>query len=132
MLLVACRGVWALEWKPINTAPSGHRVLVCDDKDRVRIAQLTAQRWLDDADTMIGRPVWWMPLPEPPKSGPLAKERLRWVLGNRVSQMFTCAAHEGNGRDHAVRRQAHDLRRLRHATGLPARPAKCSMPARWT
>jgi hypothetical protein len=68
-------GSFELEWKAINTAPSGQRVLVCDDKGRVKIAQLMVLRWVDDSDTTIGRPVWWMPLPEPPKSEPMAKER---------------------------------------------------------
>jgi hypothetical protein len=63
-----------VEWKPINTAPSGVRVLVCDDKARVQIAQLMVLRWLDDSDTMIGRPLWWMPLPEAPKGGPIPKD----------------------------------------------------------
>jgi len=65
-----------LEWKPINTAPSGQRVLVCDDKGDVKIAQLMVLRWLDDSDTLIGRPLWWMPLPDIPKSEPIPKERV--------------------------------------------------------
>jgi hypothetical protein len=63
-----------VEWKPVNTAPSGIRVLVCDDKGRVQIAQLMVLRWLDDSDTIIGRALWWMPLPEAPKSGPIPKD----------------------------------------------------------
>jgi hypothetical protein len=55
-----------VDWQPVNTAPANKRVLICDHKGQVRIARLAVLRWYDDADTLIGRPVWWMPLPALP------------------------------------------------------------------
>jgi hypothetical protein len=52
-----------MNWQPIGTAPSNKRILVCDGKGNVRIARLATFRWMDDADTIIGRPLRWMSLP---------------------------------------------------------------------
>ena len=51
-----------MDWQPIGTAPTNTRVLVCSEKGYVQIARL-ALRWYDDADSLIGRRRWWMPLP---------------------------------------------------------------------
>ena len=59
-----------VRWEPIKTAPSNTRVLVCGDKGHVQIARLASLRWYDDADTLIGRPRWWMPLPAIPSEKP--------------------------------------------------------------
>ena len=55
-----------MNWQPIATAPTNTRVLVCSENGHVQIARLATLRWYDDADGLIGRPRWWMPLPTVP------------------------------------------------------------------
>jgi hypothetical protein len=55
-----------MEWQPIKSAPSGERVLACDRRGTVFVAKLLVLRWYDDAERLIDRPEWWMPLPAAP------------------------------------------------------------------
>jgi hypothetical protein len=63
----------AVTWQPISTAPSNQRILICDDRGHVKVARQGKLRWYDDAETLIARPIWWMPLPAAPSEAP-AKE----------------------------------------------------------
>jgi hypothetical protein len=54
-----------LDWQPIGTAPRNVRILVSTGH-RVFIARAGSLRWFDDADHLIDRPAWWMPLPALP------------------------------------------------------------------
>jgi hypothetical protein len=61
----------AVTWQPISTAPSNQRILVCGDRGHVKIARQGKLRWYDDAESLIARPVWWMPLPAAPSDAPV-------------------------------------------------------------
>lgn len=55
-----------MEWQPIDTAPSGARLLVSDPAGLVMIARRVGTNWMDDAGRrLLMEPHAWMPLPEP-------------------------------------------------------------------
>ena len=65
-----------LDWHPIGTAPRNVRILVSTGH-RVFIARAGSLRWFDDADHLIDRPAWWMPLPALPSEPQPARKPQR-------------------------------------------------------
>ena len=55
-----------LAWQPIETAPTGVWVLICNG-DMVDIARLhNTERWFNTRDIECSLVTHWMPIPEPP------------------------------------------------------------------
>ena len=73
----------AVTWQPISTAPSNQRILVCDDRGHVKVARQGKLRWYDDAETLIARPIWWMPLPAAPSGAPVKEPEGKARKGRR-------------------------------------------------
>jgi hypothetical protein len=48
-------------------------VFVCDRRGQVLVAHLLVLRWHDDAEKLIDKPEWWMPLPKRPQEREPAK-----------------------------------------------------------
>ena len=58
-------------WQPIETAPrDGTQVILCDQDGDILTGNYVAPYWWIDQfmpPMMYGDPLYWMPLPEPPK-----------------------------------------------------------------
>lgn len=59
-----------MEWLPIESAPSGERVLVSDGVvvDCARTPAALHPHWLCGIEGRSWTPSHWMPLPDPPQS----------------------------------------------------------------
>ena len=80
---VAWQGCWQVaqpRWQPIETAPMDETAVLVYDANGDELATAfwddTENRWYETStlDVFVGQPTHWMPLPEPPKVQPAARD----------------------------------------------------------
>jgi hypothetical protein len=55
------------DWQHIETAPAGEDILLCWPAGTMRVGYNNGHGWLCDGESFETQPVYWMPLPKPPR-----------------------------------------------------------------